>query len=1222
MLGSLLRRFAVFVALPVAVVQAQATTEIIRGRVFGRDSIPIADAEVMVTGLATNAMQKTRTDRSGVYTLLFPNPEGDYVVAVRKLGYTSSAFRLTRVGISSLLGRDVYLQSIRMLDTVLVTGDAAGQSGQRRSVGEMSSNEIADAMFLADPANLMALILSLPGVTAVGDSSFSVLGASSSQNLSSLDGAFFRGGALPPDAVSSVRVITSSADPARGGFAGGNTSSALRGGTDIFEMTIRGSTANRTLAWSDPDWPNPVPRTFNQSGSAGGPIKKGKAKFNVSWSFNDRNADWYTLLSPRASLLSQQGIVLDTVNAVTRQLNTLGVPLTVGGIPRTSNNRGISTTEVFDFTPSATSSIRVSHSFNASDGVGSNTGPLLSAFPTRANRNGFQSDFFAVKASGYVHGFLNELTSSVNIYTDHSDPFTNIPSASVRVGTDFSDGRTGFGTLGFGGGSGTYYEYSVYGELIDELSWLPKSGAHKLKVGGRLSFDRSKFYFFPSSSLLGSYTYLSTADLAANRPASYDRLIVPNARNTRGQYSSLWVGEEWTASKAWQFQGGVRLDFSRPLVTPRYNPVADSLFGIRTDKVPNDVGMSPRFGFSWSSKDRRGQGTASGSSSLGGLSASQISMMPQEMVMSMLASQRTNTLPGVGVNGTIGAYRGVTSSFTMGDLIESTGLPGARIALSCVGAAVPIPDWHTMTEGPTQCADGTSGSAFAILSPSVRVYDPGFRAPLSWRGNLGVDGIRVPKKWIVGINSVFAYNVFLQSLLDLNLNRASPFFLASEASRPVYASPASIVPATGTISSSASRRNATFTTVTNTISDLRGYNAQVTTTLVPPRPLWSNRVSLSFSHTLGWGATEARGNPRIGIVGDPFAKEWVRSPVPLHSFRLTSSGRVSWVNFGINTFVQSGVPLTPLVQGDINGDGNANNDRAFIPDPATLGDPALAGQLRDLIAHAPRGARECLTSQLGRMAGANSCSTPWQARMDLTASVTPPASWGYSDRLKITMTTLNASGALVRLFNLESTPLGQSTLSTTPNATLLYVTGFDPATQRFKYGVNQLFGEPTNYGSARRKFAPLQFQLGLEYKFGGPTPNPMARGLGLRERLNEPPLTDEQRIAAVGRLKRDPAAPILRLRDSLALSSTQTARLDSLSHEFNARADTALTPLTRWVLKKGKRVYDQDLNQRLSPAQSALAKLNAEYSKKAQSVLNPAQVTLLNAKTVTATKEK
>jgi hypothetical protein len=1218
MLGSLVRRLALLIVFPVGVADAQATTEIIRGRVFNPDSIPVADAEVMVTGLATNTMQKTRTDRSGVYTLLFPNPEGDYVVAVRKLGYTSAAFRLTRVGISSLLGRDVYLQTIRILDTVTVTAERGDQASQRRSVGEMSSSEIADAMFLSDPANLMALILSLPGVQAVGDSSFSVLGASATQNLNTLDGAFFRGN-LPPDAVASVRVVTSSADPARGGFAGGNTSSVLRGGTDIFEATLRGSSANRTLTWSDPDWPNPIPRTFNSSGSAGGPIKKGKAKFNVSWNFNDRVADWYTLLSPRASLLAQQGIVLDTVAAVTQRLGTLGVPLTLGGIPRTQNNRGWSTSEVIDLTPSATSSLRISHSFNRGEGNGIN-GQSLSSFPTRGNQTGYHTDFFGIRSSGYIHGFLNELTASSNIYTDHSDPYTNLPSASVRVGTDFRDGRTGIGTLGFGGGSGTYYEYSVYGELIDELSWLPKSGTHKLKIGGRFSFDRSKYYFFPQNSLLGNYTYLTTADLAANKPASYDRLIAPNARNTRGRYSSAWVGEEWAASKAWQFQGGLRLDFSHPLVSPRYNAVADSVFGIRTDRVPGDVGMSPRFGFSWSSPKRRGQGSSSGSSSLGGLSASQLSMMPQEMVMSLLASQRTNTLPGIGVNGSIGAYRGVTSSSTIGELIESTGLPGARVSLSCVGAAVPIPDWRTMTEGPMECADGTTGTPFAIVSPSIRVYDPGFRAPLSWRGNIGIDGIRVPRQWILGVNSVFAYNMYSQSGLDLNLNRTPRFTLANEGGRPVYVPQSAIVSATGTTSAGASRLNSNFATVTNTVSDLRGYNAQITTTLVPPRPLWRNRVSMSFTHILAFGQSESRGTSRVGIVGDPFMKEWVKSPAPLHTFRFSTSGRVTWVNFGVNAFVQSGVPLTPTVQGDINGDGNATNDRAFIPDPATA-DPALASQLSELIAHAPKGARECLTSQLGRMAGANSCHTPWQTRMDLTASITPPASWGYSDRLKLTMNTMNASGALVRLFGLEHTPLGQSTLSTTPTSQLLYVTGFDPATQRFKYGVNQLFGEPTNYGSARRKFAPLQFQVGLEYKFGGPTPNPMARGLGLRERLNEPPLTDEQRRAAITKLKRDPAAPILKLRDSLALSATQLARLDSLSQEFNVRADTALEPLTRWVLKKGKRVYDADLNQRLSPAQSALAKLAAEYAKKSQSVLSPAQVTLLNAKTgVPATK--
>jgi hypothetical protein len=293
-------------------------------------------------------------------------------------------------------------------------------------------------------------------------------------------------------------------------------SSTLRGGTDIFEATIRGSNANRTLAWADPDWPNPIPRTIQQSGTASGPIKKGKVKFNVSWRVDDRESDWYTLLTPRASLLAQQGITLDTVNALTQRLGTLGVPLSLSSIPRSLESRSWSTTEVLDITPTATTSIRISHSRNGSRSIGMNS-QAISAFPTRANQTGFTTDYIATKVSGYFRGLLNELTVSGNIYTDHSDPYTNMPAGSVRVGTEFDDGRTGFTNLRFGGGEGNYYEYSTYGEAINELSWLPKNGAHKLKIGGRIAFDRSKYYFYPGSSLLGSYTYLSLADLAANR---------------------------------------------------------------------------------------------------------------------------------------------------------------------------------------------------------------------------------------------------------------------------------------------------------------------------------------------------------------------------------------------------------------------------------------------------------------------------------------------------------------------------------------------------------------------------------------------------------------------------------------------------------------------------------------------------------------------------------
>jgi Spy/CpxP family protein refolding chaperone len=122
-------------------------------------------------------------------------------------------------------------------------------------------------------------------------------------------------------------------------------------------------------------------------------------------------------------------------------------------------------------------------------------------------------------------------------------------------------------------------------------------------------------------------------------------------------------------------------------------------------------------------------------------------------------------------------------------------------------------------------------------------------------------------------------------------------------------------------------------------------------------------------------------------------------------------------------------------------------------------------------------------------------------------------------------------------------------------------------------------------------------------------PNPISRGLGLREPVNDRPLTDEQRRQAVAKLKRDPTLAVATLSDSLSLTAEQRSQLTAISTEYNARADTALTPLRNWVLRQGRRVFDRDLAQRLSAAQSALGKLNTEYSRKAQEVLTAEQLT-------------
>lgn len=1216
---NLARRALLLLAWAAVPVSGQSTSEIIRGRVVGPDSQPLTRAEVRVTGLLTRATQVARTDARGVYTLVFPQAEGEYLVAVRSVGFRSTSFRLSRIGLSPVLGADVRLEAVsQILDRVVVT--AGPVPGERSAIGELASGDLADSLFLADPSRLMELLLSIPGVLSIDDSSFSVMGSASGQNLTTLDGVAIRGAVLPPDALASIRVVTSSADPARGGFSGGNVSQTLKGGTDIFGAMVRVSGANRGMAWNDPAWTRPLPRLVSQSGTVNGPIVRQKVRYNVSWQFEDVATAWYSLLEPRGALLSQRGISLDSVAAVTGALESLGVPLSLSSGPREANQRSLRVSSVLDVAPSATSSFRVSHAMSVNGTLGS--GASETSFPTRVNDVGSAAHNVGVRSSSYVHGLLNEFTLGLSFYRDHSDPFTLLPGGSVRVGTDFADGRTGFSSLTFGGGTGRYFENSSSGEVQDEVSWIPADGAHKVKLGGRYAMNRNRQFYFPGSPLLGTYTYLSIADLAANRPAQYERVLANATRQWEAANSSAWIGDEWRASAAWQVQGGLRMDFMHPATIPAYNPAVDAAFGVRTDFVPRDVGLSPRIGFSWASAARRGRGTGGSASTLGGMSAEAVARMSPELVTSLVSMQRASTLPGIGITGTFGAYRGTINGGTIADMVEATGLPGTRVTLSCVGAAVPVPDWAVMTEGPAACADGSTGSTFSLARPLVQVFAPSFQAPTNWRGNLGIDGIRVPNQWILSINAGASWNTHGQSAVDLNLNRTPRFALAGEADRPVFVPLAAIVPATGSISPGASRTNPDFATVTSMLSDLRSYNAQLQASIAPPNPLLNRRLTLQLNYTLSAGRQEQRGTSRIGTTGDPFEKQWVRTAQPRHTFRFTTGGRFWGLNLGAGVSLLSGIPLTPLVSGDVNGDGYSGNDRAFIPDPATTPDTSLARQMTELLAHARPGARECLVSQLGRMAGANTCRTPWQARIDLSASFTPPSSWNYSDRLRLTFNLTNASGALVRAAGLENTPFGQSSLSTTPTATLLYITGFDPSSGRYRYRVNQLFGEPTNYGSARRRYGPSQLQFGLEYVFGGPMLNPIARGLGLREPPSQPPLTVHERMSAIARLKKDPVAPYLALKDSLDLTADQRDRLDILSREFHASADSALTPLLNWVLKKGTRVFDRDLARPLSGAQAALGRVTADYRTRAQAILTAAQRSLVAEPAPAARRER
>ncbi len=157
-------------------------------------------------------------------------------------------------------------------------------------------------------------------------------------------------------------------------------------------------------------------------------------------------------------------------------------------------------------------------------------------------------------------------------------------------------------------------------------------------------------------------------------------------------------------------------------------------------------------------------------------------------------------------------------------------------------------------------------------------------------------------------------------------------------------------------------------------------------------------------------------------------------------------GGISPPNVGTFTLfarAQSGLPFTPLVQGDVNGDGRGS-DRAFVPDPSrSLGtgadDVALATQLRALLANGSDAARECLTAYAGTVAARNGCRGPWTQSLNVQWRPRLPAK--VRNRVTASVYFANVLGGVDQL--LHGSDLRGWGSGGAPDPVLLVPRGFD-----------------------------------------------------------------------------------------------------------------------------------------------------------------------------------
>ena len=121
------RRLLYLVAFAAATFSARdlaAQTDIVRGKVIGPDSVPVAGVLVAVTSISGNVSRQSRTDRNGNFSITFPNGDGDYMVSFSAMGFSAKRFEVKRTADQEVLLADAKLsRSAVQLDAMKVQQD-------------------------------------------------------------------------------------------------------------------------------------------------------------------------------------------------------------------------------------------------------------------------------------------------------------------------------------------------------------------------------------------------------------------------------------------------------------------------------------------------------------------------------------------------------------------------------------------------------------------------------------------------------------------------------------------------------------------------------------------------------------------------------------------------------------------------------------------------------------------------------------------------------------------------------------------------------------------------------------------------------------------------------------------------------------------------------------------------------------------------------------------
>jgi hypothetical protein len=1051
------------------VARAQTGADVVRGRVTDDSARAVAGASITVTRGPDRLVQKSTTDSTGAFSLRFDPGTGDYLVYVAAPGFASARRRVQREGSErELVANFVLRPDLAKLAAVNVTASKPVRARNDVSpfdpetgASEKWQDGVKGDIPPTTAGDLNAVAGTMSNVTMTGAGP-SILGSGAESNLTTLNGMGMSAGSIPRAANTNVRVTGATFDPTLGGFSGANIDVQLSPG-DRFYQRRRGYL---TLSPSALQLTDAVGRaagvqhgTVRGSLGADGEIIRNALTYNVAVDLAHSESQPATLLDAGDGLLLRAGVSPDSVARLFGVATPLGLALSGHGIPASQQHDAFSWLGRLDDTRDtlATRALTSYATYTRDGGIG--FAPLSA--PSAAAEHTQEALGAQLTIGNYVgrnRMVLTETRLGANTVRNRLTPYEDVPGANVLVLSPTINASSGVdvGNLVLGGGQSLMNDTRWTLEGSNQTTWNTSGKRNHFKelIWGRV--DGLRQSSFPNQ--LGSYTFNSLADLAAGNAASFSRTLSHPASSGTVWNAAAAFAHQWAPSRMFSVLYGARVEADGFASAPAQDAALDNALGVRTNVAPSRIHISPRAGFSYTYSHDKATGNGMNNSPIG--------------------SFYRNTT-GV-IRGGIGDFRDLLRPDILASASAATGLPNGTSQLSCVGNAVPSPDWSMFQSDPgtipTRCLDGSG--LLADYAPAVSLISPSYDVPHSWRASL--DWSSNLGSWLLKVGALGSYDLSQPGTVDVNFAGTQQFTLPAEGNRPVFVSTAAIDAPSGTVSPAESRKSDLFGRVGMRTSDLRGYGGQLTTTISPDVFKFRSRSGFSFFTSLSYTLQESRRQFRGfdgAAFGDPRLTEWAPSNNDARNILVYTLGFYARKTGAVTLFtrLQSGLPFTPIVQGDVNGDG-LSGDRAFIPNPALGADTALSSQLRSLIADGSSSARKCILDNLGQVAPRNGCRGPWTAMLNLQWS--PPFPRRWLGRVTPNVYFENVLGGVDQLLHGSSGLRGWGGQPVV-DPVLLVPHGFDPVSKSFKYTVNPRFADTRPINTLTRN----PFRITLDFSF-------------------------------------------------------------------------------------------------------------------------------------------